>query len=92
MLQNIPTQTATPERLAWMNFWARSYAVSDATLATLTGRLRMMLTVLERMSLEAYLQVRLIMDPLSEERDTKEKKWRETMNRMRAYAAWCLWA
>jgi len=66
LLKDIPNQEATPEKMAWMSYWARSYAISGAVWSALAGESRLMLTVLERMSSEADLQIRLIMEPLSE--------------------------
>jgi hypothetical protein len=78
--------------MAWMSFWARSYAISSAVWAALEHESRMMLTVLERMSSETDLQIRLITEPLLEGGYKNEDGWQETMNRLRAYSAWCLWS
>ena len=93
LLKGLPTESASPERVAWMIFWTRSFVASMDARTALEAGSEHMLTILKRMCFEMEMQMNLIMEPLSRKKSFgMDATWRDLMSRFRGYTAWCLWA
>lgn len=100
LLQNINETKATTERIGWLNLWAKTFAALETVAAAITHRSKLGLLHCQRNTFELMLQAHTILDPIRK-LDNKapgksrieysEYGMRNTVDRLRAYTAWCLW-
>lgn len=101
LLQTINEPMASTERIAWLNIWAKVFAVLEAVAASITHCSKLVLLLSQRNSFELMLQMHTIIDPIrnlrkaaphrSRSNDPEEYALRSSIDRLRAYTAWCLW-
>jgi hypothetical protein len=96
----------TPERLAWWSIWNRTFTILDNLVKIYENAwTTYQLDILSRISFEAEIQMFCIFEPLfayfkiiSNENQyqlkidthSESKVWPDVLNRLRAYAAYCL--
>ena len=101
LLQTIKEPMASTERIAWLNIWAKVFAVLEAVAAAITHCSKLVLLLSQRNSFELMLQIHTVFDPTrnlkktaphrSRSNDPEEYALRSIIDRLRAYTAWCLW-
>jgi hypothetical protein len=106
LLRTLKTGPATPEHVAWMTLWTRAFVLLDGVRGILTRNAAFTTDVLARVAFETALYTQAILEPaiaLHElerhgpgrtlVRDSaRDSAWREVVDRMRAYTAWCMWS
>jgi len=87
-------------RLAWLNIWSKTFSALDGTLCALAKNSIYLLRILTRTTFELQLHLLTIMKPvldLYEQRQvsvlaqSKKEKEAASINRLEAYANWCIW-
>lgn len=104
LLEHINDFTATPERIAWLNIWSKTFSAIDSALTSLQTDSHYVLKVLSRVVFETKLHVLTILEAVLNIYQIKKSKhririlatsetdsWKEAQNRICAYAAWGLW-
>ena len=101
LLQKIHEPLASTERIGWLNIWSKVFAALEAVAAAITHNSKLVLLFTQRNTFELMLQMHAIMDPIrnlkdkppagSQLRQSQEYALRSSVDRLRAYAAWCLW-
>ena len=104
IVANIKEPTASTERIGWLNIWAKTFAALEAVSAALSHHSRLVLLLCQRNTFELMLQMHTIMDPIRKfdkknehdespkvANETNEYACRSSVDRLRAYTAWCLW-
>jgi hypothetical protein len=77
LLRDIKDKKFSFARLAWFCLWARTYWLLDSARKGLSAKSEYTLEVLERLSFELTLHVEVIAES-------------DSIDRLRAYAAWCI--
>jgi hypothetical protein len=100
ILKEIEHFQVTFARLAWLNIWSKTFSALDGTLCSLAKDSIYLLRILTRTTLELELHLHMIMQPvldLCEQRQgsvpaqSKKEKKAASINRLEAYASWCIW-
>jgi len=104
MLRDIDQIEATPERVAWLSIWMKTFAALENAQAALERSSLYLLRILSRIAFEANLHMEIISEPaiqlFSKVRvshkvtitdRSRRYVWSETADRLRGYTAWCLW-
>lgn len=100
ILQNINETKASTERIGWLNLWAKTFAALETVAAAITHRSKLGLLHCQRNTFELMLQAHTILDPIRKldgqapgksRPDYSEYAMRSSIDRLRAYTAWCLW-
>ncbi|MCD6334273.1 MAG: hypothetical protein J7M27_02955 [Candidatus Latescibacteria bacterium] len=107
LLEEIEESKATPERIGWLNLWAKTYTVLESAMSAFEYRSDFVLQVISRSTFEWGLHAHVLIEPITDlnadisaiERKS-HKKFRVTsrihlkqcVDRLRAYTAWCLWS
>ena len=106
LLKYIPDSKGSPERLAWLSLWAKVFSALEGTRGALGREAEAAIAVLARVAFESALHVHAILEPVhilerlkgSNAAKTtvtdraRDGAWNEVVDRLRAYAAWCLWS
>jgi hypothetical protein len=101
LLQTIKEPMASTKHIAWLNIWAKVFAALEAVAAAVTHCSKLVLLLSQRNSFELMLQMHTIVDPIrnlkkaaphrSRSNNPEEYALRSSIDRLRAYTAWCLW-
>jgi len=89
LLKTIKDKTVTPDRLAWMSLWTKSFCLLDGAYAAMSRNSLFSLEVLNRIALEVYLHTHVIAEPLMPPESTMQYK-ETVIDRLCAYTAWTL--
>jgi len=106
LLREVNEAKATPERVGWLNLWAKAFAALESANHAFEYQSELVLQMISRCTFEWFLHVQCLFDPtinlysigkLSDKVVTLERslqhELRETVvDRLRAYTAWCLWS
>jgi len=104
LLREVNEPKATAERLGWLNLWTKTFTALDSAVSAFEYRSDLVLQMIARCTFEWQLHAHVIMDPISDlhaqEKSnpkvvvlgSRERSLRETVDRLRAYTAWCLWS
>jgi len=101
LLKDIDESKATPERVGWLNLWSKSIVAMKSAISAFETDSDLSLQAISRASFEWLWHAMIINDPISETyRNINqganvyplERSNRLTVDRLRAYTAWCLWA
>jgi len=105
MLKTLKDCRITPERLAWFSLWSKTFLALDGARSALVRDSEYILHMLARASFENLLHARTVMEPdfrlykpastfLESEtvKKSEEEIWGDVADRLRGYAAWCLWS
>jgi hypothetical protein len=104
LLDDLETTQATFAKIAWLTHWTRAFELLNATRAILDASTGIASGMLARICMEQALQIQVILDPVLStlgkkskgsnpihiSSNAKERYWHETIERLNAYAAWCL--
>lgn len=104
LLKNINDSKATFERISWISIWTKVFAINDAIFSAVNRNSKYLIEILTRVSFEQMLQGYTICDPILKNFENDETAngvkskphnevvaWEETVDRLKAYTAWCLW-
>lgn len=104
LLKSINDSKATFERISWISLWPKVFAMTDAIFSAVTRNSEYLIKILTRVSFEQMLQVYTIAEPIHKHFENDKTAngiksklynevaaWKETADRLKAYAAWCLW-
>jgi hypothetical protein len=101
LLQRVKEPTSSTERIGWLNMWAKVFAALQAVLAAINYQSKLELLMAQRNTFELMLQAHTIIDPIrklkdgslheSRPKEAQEYAFRSSVDRLRAYTAWCLW-
>ncbi len=102
LLSQINDTKVTFARLAWLNIWTRVFSILEGILCALPKNSLYILRLLSRSSFEMVLQTQSIMEPVQiiyQEKENKKtsklnplkKGESESIRRLEAYAAYCIW-
>lgn len=104
LLRQINDQRVTFVRLAWLNLWTKAFVALDGAVCALPMNSLYVLRMVARASFEQMLHAQSIMEPVlkiySGSEASKEKvippdlikdREEESVKRLEAYAAWCIW-
>ncbi len=95
---------ATSERIGWLNLWAKTIVALESSILAYQEGLDWVLQSVLRTTFEWVLHCRVLFEPFSSTEPEKSKSkvvvpirsrkdsQRKTVERLRAYAAWCLWS
>lgn len=86
LVRDIKDNEVTPAKLAWMNLWIKCISTLDGVQSALYGNSTFVLEVLERISIETFMHIHTISEPLIKAGSSKET----VIDRLNAYAAWTL--
>jgi hypothetical protein len=78
LLKRISDPSVTFERLAWISLWTKAFSILEGTRAAVAQNSQYLLELLARTSFELVLHAQTVSES-------------EPIERLRAYAAWCLW-
>jgi hypothetical protein len=78
LLKLISDCSVTFERLAWLSIWTKSFSILEGARAAVFQNSQYLLELLSRTSFELALHALTVSEA-------------DTVDRLRAYAAWCLW-
>lgn len=100
LLKSIDVYQATPERLAWLSFWTKTFSSLDGAIIAQAKNSEFVLQALWRIVLELWLQITTILEPILEfhnpekspniSANTEQEAWDQVLDRLIAYTAWCL--
>jgi hypothetical protein len=104
LLRDIDETHVTTERLGWLNLWSKTFAALQAVTSALDSHSNLILQLVYKNTFELMLQVHTVLDPVSdwqksqaagargaEAKYGEEFAFRSTIERLRAYVAYCLW-
>jgi hypothetical protein len=101
LLRRVKESQASTERIGWLNMWSKVFAALQAVMAAINYQSKLVLLMAQRNTFELMLQAHTIVDPVrklndgstksSRPRDAQEYAFRSSIDRLRAYTAWCLW-
>jgi hypothetical protein len=101
LLLDIQEPLASTERIGWLNMWSKAFAALEAVAAAITHNSKLVLLFTQRNTFELMLQMHTIVDPIRNlnsktpagphEHHAQEYALRSSIDRLRAYTAWCLW-
>lgn len=104
LLKDINDLSVTPERLAWLSIWSKTYSVLSSALTALNRNSGYLLMILSRIATEMLLHTSAIMKKIlsidelrSSNYRTKilatseVEAWKDVEESLCAYAAWGLW-
>src|SRR5574341_2184396 len=106
LLKYIPDSKGSPERVSWLSLWSKVFSALEGTRGALGRDAEAAIAVLARVAFESALHVHAILDPVhilerlkgssaaktSVSDHARDGAWNEVVDRLRAYAAWCLWS
>ena len=101
LLGRVKENKGSTERIGWLNMWAKVFAALQAVMSAINYQSKLVLLMAQRNSFELMLQAHTIVDPIrklsdgptktSQPEDAQEYAFRSSVDRLRAYTAWCLW-
>ncbi len=101
LLRTVREPLASTERIGWLNMWSKVFAALEAVAAAITHNSKLVLLFTQRNTFELMLQMHTIVDPIrnldknmphgSQAPHAQEYALRTSIDRLRAYTAWCLW-
>lgn len=104
LLSQISDKRVTFARLAWLNLWTKLFSTLEGAFCAIPKNSLYVLRMLGRASFEQALHAKTIMEPIlnafSDLKDSKERVMpksllcnlkKRAVNRLEAYAAWCIW-
>ena len=101
LLGRVKENKGSTERIGWLNMWAKVFAALQAVMSAINYQSKLVLLMAQRNSFELMLQAHTIIDPIrklsdgptktSQPENAQEYAFRSSVDRLRAYTAWCLW-
>ena len=104
LLRAINESQSSSERLGWLCLWSKAFAALEVVASALSNDAKLALQLTARNVFELSLHVHVVVDPVLHlysmtqssakvtiSRRSKEWVHRQTIDRLRAYTAWCLW-
>ena len=104
LLADFQEPKASFERIGWLNSWAKAMTALESAISAFDYGSDWVLQTISRATFEWWLHILVIIEPMYDlieiERSshkvvvsgrTHEYAKRETVERLRAFAAWCLW-
>ncbi|MBA3342842.1 MAG: hypothetical protein H0W30_04530 [Gemmatimonadaceae bacterium] len=106
LLDDLQSTPASFAKIAWLTHWTRVFEALNATRAALDAEVGLACGILARICMEQALQIQVILDPVvttigeNSKASTrvqlssaaKDRYWHEAVDRLNAYAAWCLYS
>lgn len=105
LLRQVKETKATPERIGWLNLWAKTFTDLESGFFALKFKSDLVLQMLSRSTFEWLLHVQALYDPiynLYAQRHSGDKivipqpsenyALKKCVDLLRAYTAWCLWS
>jgi hypothetical protein len=105
LLADFQELKASFERIGWLSFWAKAMTALESAISAFQYGSDWVLQTISRATFEWVLHVLVIIEPISDlieiEKSSHkvvvsgrshEYSQRKTVERLRAYAAWCLWS
>jgi hypothetical protein len=105
LLKEVNEAKATPERAGWLNLWAKTLVALESAISAFQYRSDLFLQIISRSTAEWILHVLVLIDPICDlmaleqsnrkvliSSRSREYSLKQTVDRLRAYAAWCLWS
>jgi hypothetical protein len=103
LVSNMPERELTGERLAWYSVCLKALRIVNSARVAYDATDEWILSVGSRSILELQLEVECFLEPITGQSDRHEKagstipmpkelRQRGVIDRLRAYAAWCLWS
>ncbi len=106
LLKEFEEPKATFERLGWLTLWSKTITALESAISAFQFGSDWILQTISRSTFEWVLHSLVILEPsadlisfeessnfkVSVSKERQDDSNRETVNRLRAYAAWCLWA
>jgi hypothetical protein len=103
LLREVDEMKVTPERLGWLNLWAKTLAVLESAISAFDYQSDLVLKMISRCTFEYWLHALAILEPTVDlySSITSSKKitvldsslkrsLKEVVERLRAYTTWCL--
>ena len=104
MLRTINDFEASPERLAWLTIWTKTFTALDGAIGALSRNSLFLLNIISRCVFEGSLHIEIILEPASKlfnlksshhkvsiTKSSEKFVFNQSIDRLRAYTAWCLW-
>jgi hypothetical protein len=104
LLKEIHEKHVTPERLGWVNLWAKTINALESAILAADNKSGYLLQAISRPALESFIHVLVIIDPARDAADeqplaenvsllskTSKYQSKKVIERFQAYTAWCLW-
>jgi hypothetical protein len=104
LLADFQESNVSFERVGWLNSWSKTMTALESAISAFQYGSDWVLQTISRATFEWWLHILVIIEPMSDlieiersshkvvvSRRTHEYAQRETIERLRAYAAWCLW-
>jgi hypothetical protein len=105
LLADLDESKATFERIGWLNLWTKAIVALESAMSAFQEGLNWVLQTIARSTFEWVLHAYALIEPISDlleieksNRKVVSSKWarlhsdKMTVERLRAYAAWCLWS
>lgn len=105
LLKEVQEPKATTERIGWLSLWAKTLAALEAATTAFEYQSNFALQSISRSTFEWDLHAAILVDPIFDliNREQSSSKvsvhsrsrdcfLRQTVDRLRAYTAWCLWS
>lgn len=106
LLKAFDESKATFERLGWLTLWSKTTTALESAISAFQFGSDWILQTISRSTFEWVLHSLVILEPSSDlisfeesskfkvsvSKEKRDDSNRETVNRLRAYAAWCLWS
>lgn len=104
LLNDFNEPKASYERLGWLNLWSKNMTALESAIKAYQNNSDWLLQTISRSTFEWWLHIITIIEPIHdlikfEESNLKvaimdsyrENTYKKTLDRLRAYAVWCLW-
>lgn len=101
LLADLNETNATYERIGWLSLWSKIMAALESIIPALNSGSNLILQSLSRATFEWMQHQLAITDPIHDLNENKrthkkivmtEYVYRSVVDRLRAYAVWCLWS
>lgn len=105
LLGDFRESKATFERIAWLNLWAKAMTALESAIKAFQHGSDWVLQTITRSTFEWFLHALVLIEPISDlyaleksshkvvvSSRSREYSYKMTVERLRAYSAWCLWS
>jgi hypothetical protein len=105
LLADFNEPKATFERISWINLWSKAMVALESAMPAFQEGLNWILQTILRSTFEWTLHAYVLVEPIFDLVDLEKSShkviissssrifsYKETIKRLRAYAAWCLWS
>jgi hypothetical protein len=100
LIKDINETKATTERIGWLNLWSKAVVAMKSAISSFETNSDFSLQTISRATFEWFLHALIIAEPIFDQYKNQSQNnkihiskyaHRETVKRLRAYTAWCLW-